>query len=425
MSNVIKQIVRGSGDTQTIKMIVRDNERGPQGEQGEQGRAATVTAGNAYSVPANAEPAVINTGTENDAVLDFYIPRTAVQWGDVIGDINDQTDLKTYLDKADTAVQPSDINRTVLADLDVDTNYSTSVLQLDASQVNLMTGSTGTKDIPLPVASASQAGVMNSATFNAVAQNAAGINALLNGSVAIAGLPVSPTQSELTTAWQQETGLTDVVNRSQILDVDNDKLWMYYDNTGTWYETSISGTVSISTFTNSSEGTIRGSTSVGQVFAESDGTGSINGWDALDARVTNNTNALLRVGTVLSEPTSVAYVDTANIVDEAVTSDKIDFSTLGNQSSYLKFGDIVVCFGKVDVRFPAGGEVEGSITFPIEFDSNPTLVVSRSDSNNLVGEFVVYSMLSTTGFTYFAGQTISGPSTPGTISYVAIGTKTS
>lgn len=74
--NVIKQIV-GSGKygEQTIKMIVKDNERGPQGEKGETGAAATIAAGNAYSTPSGSTPAVINTGTSSNAVFDFYIPK--------------------------------------------------------------------------------------------------------------------------------------------------------------------------------------------------------------------------------------------------------------------------------------------------------------------------------------------------------------
>lgn len=72
---VIKQVIMGSGDTQTIKMVVRSNERGATGPQGIPGNAATVTAGNAYTVEPGQAPAVINTGTASDAVLDFYIPR--------------------------------------------------------------------------------------------------------------------------------------------------------------------------------------------------------------------------------------------------------------------------------------------------------------------------------------------------------------
>lgn len=76
MPNVIKQIVKdGDFGTQTIKMIVRDNERGPQGEQGESGQAATIAAGQAYNIPFGQQPAVMNTGTSSNAVFDFYIPR--------------------------------------------------------------------------------------------------------------------------------------------------------------------------------------------------------------------------------------------------------------------------------------------------------------------------------------------------------------
>lgn len=74
--NVIKQIVKdGEYGTQTIKMIVKDNERGAQGEKGDKGDSATITAGNAYSIPYTEAPAVMNTGTSSDAVFDFYIPK--------------------------------------------------------------------------------------------------------------------------------------------------------------------------------------------------------------------------------------------------------------------------------------------------------------------------------------------------------------
>lgn len=389
MTNVIEQIVMdGEYGTQTIRMIVHPNERGATGEQGPQGDAATITAGNTYTTPAGSKAEVINTGDSSNAVFDFYVPKGdkgdkgdtgeqgpqgprgqqgntgpqgpkgddgrdgAIQytagpgiqidqynrisatgeavatWGGIVGNINNQADLQEELAPLATALQPEDLNYTVMTDLSVDANPSTSVATLDAAQVNLMSGSTSSKDIPLPVASGTQAGVMNSATFNAVAQNSANINALLDGAVAVTGLSASPTQADLTAAWRAETGVTEILNRAQILDSDNSKIWTYYTNTQTWYDAPAGGTVSINTFTNSSEGVIKGSTNVGQVFAESDGTGSVNGWDALNTRVTNNTNAMLTVGAVLSQPSSVAYVDTANIVDGAVTSAKIDYTTL-------------------------------------------------------------------------------------------------
>ena len=129
--NLIKQIVTpGQYGTQTIKMIVRDNERGPQGEQGEKGEAATIAAGQAYSVDYGTNPVVMNTGTSSNAVFDFYIPKgeqgldgavrytagtgigitedntiyatgeARTDWGAITGDIQNQTDLQNALQTA-------------------------------------------------------------------------------------------------------------------------------------------------------------------------------------------------------------------------------------------------------------------------------------------------------------------------------------
>lgn len=133
--NIIKQIVHeGDHGEQVIKMVVRDNERGPQGEKGVPGDAATIQAGQAYSVPSSYQPAVINTGSSSEAVFDFYIPQGKkgdkgekgddgaiqykagagiriknnvisvigggggdVMWGDILGEIADQTDLNNAL----------------------------------------------------------------------------------------------------------------------------------------------------------------------------------------------------------------------------------------------------------------------------------------------------------------------------------------
>lgn len=194
----------------------------------------------------------------------------------------------TARQNADTAIE-NKLDRTVMTDLNVNSNQSTSVVQLDADKVNLKTGATSTKNIPLPVASSAQAGVMNSATFDAISDNANNINALMNGAVAVTGLGATPTQAELTTAWQNETGLSTLMNRASIYDVTNNKVWTYYTNDTTWHESSNTSQVAINTFTNSSEGVIKGSTSVGQVFAESNGTGSVNGWDSLSSSVSTNT----------------------------------------------------------------------------------------------------------------------------------------
>lgn len=134
MRTVIKQIVGGSGDSQTIRMVVKDSERGAEGPQGVPGEAATISAGQAYSLPAGSNPYVENTGTSSTAVFDFYIPKgetgatgapgkdgaiqytagtgieitsgnviqatgaSVATWGDIQGTLSSQTDLKNALD---------------------------------------------------------------------------------------------------------------------------------------------------------------------------------------------------------------------------------------------------------------------------------------------------------------------------------------
>lgn len=76
MPNIIRQIATDDDfGTQTIRIIMNENERGAQGPQGEPGEAATIEAGNAYSVDPEQPAAVMNTGTSSNAVFDFYIPK--------------------------------------------------------------------------------------------------------------------------------------------------------------------------------------------------------------------------------------------------------------------------------------------------------------------------------------------------------------
>ena len=202
------------------------------------------------------------------------------------------TRLTTVEGTVSTALQPSSIDRVVMSDINVGQNASTTSVQIDASKVNLLSGATSTKNVPLPVASSTQAGVMNAATFTAVSNNTNNINAILNGAVAVSDLPESPTQEQLTDAWKDATGLSSLINSAEIYDVTNEKVWTYFTNTSVWYASSNSVQVTVNTFTNSSEGVIKGSTNDGQVFAENDGTGSVNGWDDLSSQVENNTSAI-------------------------------------------------------------------------------------------------------------------------------------
>lgn len=319
--------------------------------------------------------------------------------------------LTTVEGIAATAVQPSDINRVVMTDASLDTTV-TSTVQIKEDKVNLSTGSTSTGNIVLPVASNSQAGVMNSATYNAVSANSNNIASILGGAVAITGLSASPSQSDLTSAWQSETGLTTLINRVSIYDVTNSKVWTYYTNDATWYAASNSAQVTVSPFTNSSTGTILGSTNTGQVFAESNGTGSVNGWDTLSGTVSTNSNDIsdiqlaisgkliadpVGVGSTVSTPSNVAYVGTNNIIDGAVTSAKIDSTSLGYQTGdTAEIGDPQGVSNTDYIILPglmtsSRTEIVFSVTFPqtLENISTVSLTSSKVYIRHVTGGYLV------------------------------------
>lgn len=261
---------------------------------------------------------------------------------------------------AATALQPADIDRVVTADLAVDPVVSTSTVQLNESKVNLASGTTLAESVVLPVASSTQAGVMNSSTYDAVTNNTNNINAILNGAVAITGIAASPSQSDLTTAWQTGTGLTTLINRASIYDVDNNKVWTYYLNSATWYAASNTSQVSVSTFTNSSEGTILGSTNAGQVFAESNGTGSVNGWDTLSGTVADHTSKLATIAQG-AEVNVQANWDEADVSSDAYIQNKPTIPTVNDATLTIqKNGTTVRTF-----TANASSNVIANITVPV------------------------------------------------------------
>lgn len=186
-----------------------------------------------------------------------------------------------YTDSAAATV--TNLNRSFVTGGAITSNVSTAIIT--NSKYNPTTSEATTEVLNLPVASATTAGIMNSSMYAQLSSQSDQINAILNGAVSVSGLSANPSQSDLTTAWETATSITGVINGAKINDSDNQKVWTYYTNTDTWYAATNTAQVTISQWTNSSQGIILGSANDGQLFAENDGTGSVNGWDALKGRV--------------------------------------------------------------------------------------------------------------------------------------------
>lgn len=327
---------------------------------------------------------LINRPKYDGQVMDSQtdIPNLSPQVSSLTAGLAAETTART---NADNAINTA-IDKAVLTDIVLDSNPSTSEVKLDTTKTNIKTSVTTTGTIPLPVVSTTQAGVLNSATYNAISQNRTDIDALMNGAVAVAGLSASPSQNDLTTAWETETGLTSLMNRASVYDISNDKVWTYYSNTGTWYPSANTPSITINTFTNTSEGTIKGSTNVGQVFAESDGTGSVNGWDTLTATVANHTSQIANKAdtSALADYATLAYTesrmdDTWQLIGEAELDEEVTAYEVCTVNVPAEWQGIGVDF-KIVASFEYVGQNRSEAAFPY-------LLVRDYQGNELEGRW--------------------------------------
>lgn len=202
----------------------------------------------------------------------------------------------------------------------------------DASTVTL-TKTTGALEsesnldtaLPLPVASEAAAGVMNSATYNAIQENSENIDSILGGAVVVSDLPAEPTQAELTAQWKAETGKTTLINRASIYDEANKLVWYYYENANEWKSMPAGdAAVSVSIATNDTPGIVKGSTEDGQVAVEADGSMSLNGYDGMQHDIEN----LSQLVAGIEVPKLRDYVFSFNTPRDNIVSQKPNSVTL-------------------------------------------------------------------------------------------------
>lgn len=232
--------------------------------------------------------------------------------------------------EADEAIKE---NLNVYVEKETEFNGNGSTLDVVHTKINMSDNATQETTDALPVASTTNAGIMNAATFSAVQENSENIDSILVGAVALTGLPAIPTQAQLTEQWKEATGKTEIVNRASIYDVTNQKIWNYYANSGAWYSAGAGqgSTVTVNQATNDALGIVKGSTQVGQNFVEADGSLSLNGWDATQENIANLTSKLDETAAQLEETQKDANDALADIA--AVQADYVSKTKVVSQYS--------------------------------------------------------------------------------------------
>lgn len=231
---------------------------------------------------------------------------------------------------ANTALTNSETTQTNLTALQgvVNTAYDTVGTTESTSTVNIdLTTIGGQKEsAALPVASAGKAGVINTSDYIKFEGYDARIKSLEGQSITyLVQFPNNnPTQAEITATYrtQYPNAPFPPLDSTVLMDTTNELSYRWFENSQTWSKISAEP---IGLFTLQKEGLIKGSDKVGEVYPNADGTGAVNGWDALGTRVTNaeaaitaNTNLANSKGAQLNSGATATGVN-VNLLNTAGT----------------------------------------------------------------------------------------------------------
>lgn len=178
-----------------------------------------------------------------------------------------------------------DVSRS-LVDLNASGDGSTVTLNAPRNTGNPATA-------PLPVADATKAGVMNSATYVNLQNLNTRVSSLESQTTTyiVSFTNDNPTQDEINNAYKTAypTAPFPPIDGTTVIDSTRQLYYRWVKNGAIWLKTT--GFV-ISQFTNETAGTIKGSTTAGQIQAETDGTGSLVGYDQIKNDISANATGI-------------------------------------------------------------------------------------------------------------------------------------
>lgn len=124
----------------------------------------------------------------------------------------------------------------------------------------------------------------------------------------------NPTQAEINSAYQTAypTAPFPPNDGTTVIDQEKQLFYRYVKNGNLWIKTN---NFTISQWTNYTLGTVKGSTTAGQIQAEPDGTGSLVGYDALTTRVSNTESSVTSLTTQVDENTAGIAYNRARVIE--------------------------------------------------------------------------------------------------------------
>ena len=229
---------------------------------------------------------------------------------------------------------------------DIDTKLPTAIKEVEiianASTVtHKATHISGTAESDaLPVVSREQAGIMSASVYAAmedvIANNTSRISVLEQSAPTydISGLVgPNPTNAEISAAFQQKYPNVPIQSGLRAADYDNAHFWQYGKNT--WIMLT---QIDVQMATNQSLGIVKGSSTDGKVFIETDGSMSLKGYDTLVSKDATHDSKIATLETGLGNANARIDATNTNVANNAadIVAANGNISTNTNDISGLK-----------------------------------------------------------------------------------------
>lgn len=173
------------------------------------------------------------------------------------------------------------------------------------------------QNVALPVVNTTNAGILNANDYKFFQEYDARLRAVEGISrIYLVELPSdNPDPQQITLAYtsQWPDAPNPPLEGTVVIDPARNNLsYRWNTQSNTWYKIS---EVSIQQFTNTTLGTIKGSTQDGEVQANADGTGSVTGWDTLTTRVSNAESSVTSLTTQVDANTEGIAYNRARVIE--------------------------------------------------------------------------------------------------------------
>lgn len=208
--------------------------------------------------------------------------------------------LKVTVDEHTTAIGQLEIEAAqALTDANDAFDQASITQTAEAATITMTRGTGSQEQIPFPIASSVQTGMMNAQTYAGIVNLTARVDKLEASKTVyyVTFSSTSPTDSELTSLFTTVAGRPPAAG-DYLTDIA--KALTYGYNGTNWIKVETSADIPM--FTTETPGLIKGNTADGTVAAETDGTGSVNGWDNVKTTLTNHTES---IGTIQSSLSTV------------------------------------------------------------------------------------------------------------------------